>query len=85
VMMSAADREPPGCPLPAVAVMVITWRRNVLAISPSSATEKSNMLASGVLSEDSLMWFSMNCRLNCKPAIAPMSTVLAVNIFKVLY
>ena len=54
-MISAADREPPGCPLPAVAVMVITWRRNLLAISPSSAIEKSNMLAPGVLSEDTLM------------------------------
>lgn len=82
--MSAADREPPGCPLPAVAVMLTTWRRNLLAISLSLGTEKSNMLTSGILLEDA-MWFGMNSRLNCKPAIAHMSMVLAVNIFMVLY
>ena len=75
-MMSAAEREPPGCPLPAVAVMLTTWRRSFLAISPSFGIEKSNMLASRMLSE-AAMSFGMNSGLDCKPAIANMSTLCA--------
>ena len=44
-MISVADREPPGCPLPAVDIMVITWRRSFLAISLSSVAEKLKLLA----------------------------------------
>ena len=41
--MSAAEREPPGWPLPAVAIMVMTWRRNCLAIFSSLATGKPSL------------------------------------------
>jgi hypothetical protein len=50
--MSAADKEPPGCPLPAVAIIVITWRRNLFAISFSSAVDKLNLLLREALSGD---------------------------------
>lgn len=42
-MISAADREPPGCPLPAVAIIVITWRRSFLANSVSSLVDRVNL------------------------------------------
>ena len=51
-MMSAADREPPGCPLPAVAVMVMTWRRSLLATSLSSAVDNVNLLLGELLLGD---------------------------------
>src|SRR4030042_5826959 len=41
--MSAAEREPPGCPLPAVAIMLMTWRRNCFAIFSRSGVDKSNL------------------------------------------
>ena len=37
---SAEEREPPGWPLPALAIMVMMWRRSFLAISLSSSKER---------------------------------------------
>ncbi len=58
-MMSTADKEPPGCPLPAVAIIVIIWRRSFLDISSSSGIDRSNRLLCVLSWEATLMRFDI--------------------------
>ena len=62
-MISTADKEPPGCPLPAVAIIVIIWRRSFFAISSSSGTDRSNGLLCVLSWETTLVRFGICLRV----------------------
>jgi len=62
-MMSAADKEPPGCPLPAVAIILIMCWRTFFAICVSSGTDRSNGLLCMLSWETTLMRFDICLRV----------------------
>lgn len=62
-MISTADKEPPGCPLPAVAIIVIIWRRSFLDISSSSGLDRLNGLLCVLSWEATLVRFDICLRV----------------------